>query len=172
MKTKINLETVFDFIKILHSSDFEYKDEFIFYIFLTLKTGIRAAHLSNFRLINNNEIEVSGINEKTFETCKYNHKIKLSKNEKKGLSCALSKAKGYRSDFPTVNTVNIHSKRYFREFHLPLHQIRKAYISHHKQQIIEQLYEREKMRRIMTNPDLISSIRSQINLKAFNKESK
>ncbi|MBZ2161610.1 hypothetical protein [Alteromonas stellipolaris] len=164
MKKKLDLEAVFEFIKIINSSEFKYKDELVFYIFLTLKTGMRAAHFNNFRLISKNEIEVSGTNEKTFETSKYNHKIKLSKNEQKDLSCALSKAKGYRSDFPPVNTVDIHSKRYFGESHLPLHQIRKAYISH--------LYEREQMRRIMTNPDLIFSISSQINLKAFNKESK
>lgn len=172
MKKKIDLEAVFNFIKILHSSEFEYKDELVFYIFLTFETGMRAAHLSNFRFINDSEIKVSQTLKKEFTST--GRIIKLSKETQHNLHSVLSKAQlqHSRSDFPSALKVNASAKRYFNGSHLSLEQIRKAYIFHYKQRLIERFYEREHRRWLISDPNLISSIRSQNKLKAFNKESK
>lgn len=170
MKKKIDLEAVIEFIKIINSSEFKYKDELVFYILLTCATGIRAAELSNIKFINIDEIEVSAM--KLRSGSKFTGNIKLSKETQHNLSSALSKAKSNRSDFPTVNTVNIHSKRYFGESHLPFHQIHKTYITHYNQQMIEQFYEREHSHWLIANPDENLLIRPQIKLKTFNKGSK
>lgn len=128
MKKKLDLEAVIEYIKIINRSEFKYKDELVFYIVLTSVTGIRAANLESFKFINIDEIEVSA--KKLRSSRKYTCNIKLSKEIQHNLSNALSKAKSNRSDFPTPNTVNFYSKRYFGESHLPLHQIREIYISH------------------------------------------
>ena len=172
MKKKIDLEAVFNFIKILHSSEFEYKDELIFYIFLTFETGMRAAHLSNFRFISDSEINVSQTLKKEFIIT--GRIIKLSKETQHNLHGVQSKAqlKLSRSDFPTTRKINSSAKRYFKCSHLSLIQICKAYITHYNQHMIDQFYEREQRHWLIEKPDLLTSNRSPLKLKTFNKESK
>lgn len=172
MKKKIDLEAVFEFIKIINSSEFEYKDELVFYIFLTTTTGIRAADLDKFKFINIDEIEVSA---KKLRSCsKFTGNIKLSKETQHNLHGVLSKAqlKLSRSDFPTTRKINSSAKRYFKCSHLSLIQICKAYITHYNQQMIDQFYEREHRHWLIEKPDLLTSNRSPLKLKTFNKESK